>query len=89
MSDGDDMQADRQWRVDKHIPLALIVAILIQTAGATWWAAGLSARVDFLEKQAIGNAPISDRTTRLETKMEAITDALSEIKALLRQRPGG
>lgn len=85
----DDMQADRQWRVDKHIPLALILTILFQTAGATWWASGLSARVDFLEKQATLSAPMSDRITRLETKIEAINESLSEIKALLRQRPGG
>ena len=42
--------ADRHWTVDRHIPLALIMAILFQTAVGVWWAATMQARVNALEK---------------------------------------
>ena len=48
--DGQDRRAsdavDRRWHVGKEIPLALIVALFLQTAGGIWWAAGLTAKVD-------------------------------------------
>ena len=34
------------WHLDKRVPLALILALLVQTAGMVWWAATLSSRVD-------------------------------------------
>lgn len=33
------------WHVGKEIPLALLFAIFLQTAGAIWWAASFSATV--------------------------------------------
>jgi TolA-binding protein len=34
------------WHLDKRIPIALIVSLIIQTGVATWWMADLSNRVD-------------------------------------------
>jgi TolA-binding protein len=34
------------WHLDKRIPIALIVSLIIQTGVATWWMADLSSRVD-------------------------------------------
>ena len=44
------------WHLDKRIPIALIMAVMMQTAGAVWWAATISARLDQTEA----------RTSRLE-----------------------
>lgn len=33
------------WHMDKRVPVALIVAIAIQTAGAIWWASSINERV--------------------------------------------
>lgn len=34
------------WHADKRVPIALIVALLVQTSGIVWWAASLSSRVE-------------------------------------------
>jgi hypothetical protein len=44
------VQVDKKWHVDKTVPLALIVTLLLQTGGLVWWARGLDARVAALEK---------------------------------------
>ncbi len=47
-SEDDDQRrrvSDR-WHVGKEIPLALILAVGLQTVGFTWWMAQLSSKVD-------------------------------------------
>jgi hypothetical protein len=78
---------DKHWHLDKRVPLALIFAILVQTGAALWWAAGVNARVEQLERQVIGSAPHVERIVRLETKMDAIFAQLAEIKLIV-QRAG-
>lgn len=39
---------DDRWHVGREIPLALIVALLLQTGGWVWWAATQSAKLDTL-----------------------------------------
>lgn len=41
-------ETDR-WRVDRHIPLATILAIMAQTVAIVWWASGIDHRVGALE----------------------------------------
>lgn len=43
-------QEKDHWSVDKRIPLALILTLIAQSAGAIWWAAGINQRVVSLEK---------------------------------------
>lgn len=74
----------RTWKVDRRIPLALIVALMVQTGGAFWWASNLAARVESLERQAAAVAPQGDRLTRVEVRLDNVVDGIGEIKALLR-----
>jgi hypothetical protein len=78
----------KHWTVDKRVPLALILAISVQTCGIVWWASGLTSRVEQLERQAIASAPQADRLTRVEVKLESVRDGINEIKRLM-QRPAG
>jgi hypothetical protein len=78
---------DTRWHLDKRVPLALLFAILVQTGAALWWAAGVNARVEQLERQVISAAPNVERIVRLETKMDAIFSQLAEIKLIV-QRVG-
>jgi hypothetical protein len=41
----------RGWHVGKEIPLAMLFAIVLQSFGAIWWAATLSAKLDDLSYQ--------------------------------------
>lgn len=81
------MRSDRYWTLDKHVPVAMLFAIAVQTGTAIWWASGVSIRIDQLEKQAMTVAPQSERLIKLETKFDSLIDAVNEVKALLRQRP--
>jgi hypothetical protein len=77
---------DRQWHLDKKVPLALIITIVGQTVVAAWGASNLWTRVAELERQMQIAAPQFERIIRLETKVDAITGSLSEIKALINRR---
>lgn len=77
---------DKQWHLDKRVPIALIFAIAVQTGTFLVWGATLTTRVEHLERQQLLSAPQSDRLTRVETRIEAIQEGIGEIKRLI-QRP--
>lgn len=87
MSDHNDQNDLAHWHLDRRVPIALILTILIQSGSALWWAAGVSAKVDTLERQAATNSNQAERIVRLETKMDAIFGSLSDIKAILQGKP--
>jgi MoxR-like ATPase len=82
--------AGGNFHVDKRIPVAMIVTMLVQTAGVVWWAATLQAaqaqalvdgrrielRVDRFELQ---RDDLSARVIRIEEKLEGQTDTLQQI----------
>ncbi len=42
-------EAKERWHLDRRVPIALILALFIQTVGVVWWAATTDARVGQLE----------------------------------------
>lgn len=75
------------WVIDKHIPLALIFAIFLQTAGAFWWASRVQAtvennnmRITRLESVSIDIARLSERQVRLEVQNENVEKILGRIE---------
>lgn len=82
-----DRDYDRKWHLDKKVPLALIATIVGQTVVAAWGASNLWTRVGELERQVQSAAPQAERIIRLETKVDGISDRLSEIKTLISPRP--
>ena len=78
---------DTKWRIDRHIPLALIVTIAIQTGTFVWWASSLTERVNVLERTAITTAPQADRLTRVEVKIENVQTGIDRIERLIRRDP--
>jgi uncharacterized protein HemX len=41
-----DRRVSDRWHIAKDVPIALIAAVLIQTAGGIWWMAQLSSKID-------------------------------------------
>lgn len=81
----DDPSTDKQWHLDRRVPLAMIFTIAMQTFAALWWASGLNARVGYLEAQYATLAPQGGQIIRLQTQLEGIDRNILEIKnALLR-----
>lgn len=48
------------WHLDKRVPVALIVAIIVQTAAAIWFAANLDGRVAVLERDVDRERIVND-----------------------------
>jgi hypothetical protein len=76
---------DRQWHLDKKVPLALIITIVAQTVAVSWGASNLWTRVTELERQMQIAAPQFERIIRLEAKVDAMNASLAEIKTMIRR----
>lgn len=87
----EDKVYEREWHLDKKVPIALIVTIAIQTGCVFWFAARLDHRVEALERsenRVSVTAPIqADRLTRLEVKVETVQEGITEIKRLIQSKP--
>lgn len=76
-----------RWHVGKEIPIALLFAISLQTAGAIWWAATVSAKLDDLSYQVA--ALTADKYTQHDAirdqalvteRIENLRQSLSQVK---------
>lgn len=50
MRDPSNTAHPKVWTVDKSVPLALIVTIVLQGAIGVWWASNISTRTETMEK---------------------------------------
>ena len=71
------------WIVDKHIPVAVIITILIQVGGMLVWAASLEARVNTVEQQTSGNVTHTEKLARIEERLEHMKQDTDAIKKQL------
>jgi len=66
--------------MDRTITLGLVLAVLIQTAGALLWAGAAEARLSTLETQAELTMPVAERLARLEEQMIMARQSLNRIE---------
>ncbi len=78
--------ADRPLQIDRTVTFGLVLAILIQTAGALLWAGAAEARLATLETQAAVDAPIAERLARLEEQMTMARQSLGRIETRLDEK---
>lgn len=69
-----------EWHLDKRVPLALIITIVLQSMCAVWWAASMQARIDGLEKMLATQEQNQTRLARLEQVTVMQTRALDRIE---------
>jgi len=67
------------WHLDKRVPVALLLAILVQTFGMGWWASSISERVASLERSRADNKDTGGRLMVLESQMKDIKAILQRI----------
>jgi hypothetical protein len=70
-------------RIERPVPLAVLVTLGLQTAGALMWAGGASARIAALELRLEAQGPVAERLARLEEQAAASRAALERIEAKL------
>ncbi|MHC3128444.1 hypothetical protein OB03_14695 [Brevundimonas sp. GN22] len=72
--------------VIKKIPVALLVALVVQTIGGLVWAGGAAARIGALEEKVAEQALVAERLARLEAQGEAMRASLERIERQLEGR---
>ncbi|MEO1100590.1 MAG: hypothetical protein AAFW65_01970 [Pseudomonadota bacterium] len=65
---------------ERRITSALIVAVVLETAGALLWAGGAAQRLTMLEDRAEIARPISERLARVETTLTLMQGQLRRIE---------
>jgi hypothetical protein len=78
---------ENKWQVDKHIPIAIIIGMLAQTAFAVWYVATFTAvtnsRLNSLEEfklnQSDAYAHVPEKIARLEAQQSFTNLMLSEV----------
>lgn len=83
----EDRKYEREWHLDKKVPIAVILTILLQTGAFVWWGARIDQRVEILERSDSARLPQADRLTRVEVKLEGLQEGITEIKRLIQSRP--
>lgn len=84
------------WHIDRRIPIAILIGLATQTAGAIWWASGVNASIaDTKETEAAiikrveavesAGTEADRRLVRFEVLLEGVTDQLKEQRQLLTQ----
>lgn len=61
-----------EWHLDKRVPLALILTIVIQTAMLGVWVGTVQARVTANEKAIAASANTAERLARIEAILERV-----------------
>lgn len=70
----------------RKIPVALVVALVVQTIGGLVWAGGAAARIGALEEKVAEQALVAERLARLEAQGEAMRASLERIERQLEGR---
>jgi hypothetical protein len=78
--------ADKEsWHLSKSVPISLIFAIFIQTAGVFWWASGVDAKVAGLMKanstHSEGRRRVWNRINAIEAQQGTIGNDLARLDA--------
>lgn len=83
-----DREAASHWHLDKRVPIALIVAMAVQTAGALVWAGAAMQRIDYLEREVSASSRIGERTARVEEQMRYLRQSVDRIETKLDRLTG-
>lgn len=71
------------WRLEKQVPLGVILALAIQSGGALAWAGAAAERISALERRLDHQSGVAERLARLEAEAEGSRATLARIEAKL------
>ncbi len=67
------------WHLDRKVPIALILTIMIQSATIVWWASEIQERVNH---GALVNVEQNTRLTKLEDAKQTACERLAKVEQL-------
>jgi len=74
---------DDGWQISRKISMGMIVAMLLQSLTAIWWAAKLDTRVMVQEQWVKQNTHLSEMVFRLEERIISLQQDINELQARL------
>src|SRR5690606_14735699 len=84
------LSIDSQWHLDRRVPIALIITIIVQAAALIQWGSGITADVTSLkgevqkmQQEAQSQASKLDKLGILETEIKHISNSLLRLEAAL------
>lgn len=86
MNEHNNDSANEHWVLDKRIPLAVLIAIIVQSGAAVWWASSMAGRVTMLETNLtridLQGSPITrERLVALEQSKVDVQVKLQQIES--------
>jgi hypothetical protein len=76
-----------QWHLDKRVPVALILTLIVQGAAMVWWGSAIDHRVAAVEQRLSALDDSRERLIRLEASVSYQQQVLQEIRDELKSRP--
>lgn len=70
------------WRIDKRIPVSVILTLLVQTAAVIIWAMTLQTRIALLEASSIRSETLISMSTDIALVKQDISSVKEEIRRL-------
>lgn len=72
---------ENRWTVDRHIPVAFLVGLLVQAAGAVWWGSQIQSKQEELERRLAVQeaAKTAERMAVLEEQLKASKELQSSM----------
>ena len=68
------------WKIDKRIPIALLITLFFQIFSAIVWATQLNARVNNLEQHDVEAVGFSEKLARIDERLQAMKQDTQSIK---------
>ncbi len=79
------IESEKQWHLDKRIPVTLIATLIIQTVAIGIWLGTLQARLNYVENALDRRDSDASRLAVVETTVTSLDRTLQEIKVELRR----
>ena len=81
----DEKDEDQKWKLDRHIPLALIFTILGQFAYMVWWISGTQNQMQDHEKRIVAqeSSKVAERMAVVEVQIRASRELQIEMNQKL------
>lgn len=72
--------------IDRKITLALILALIVESAGVFAWAGGTGERLKEVELRLVAQSAMAERLARVEVKLEQAAVQMTRIEHKLEAR---
>ena len=74
---------DSHWKLDRRIPFAVILTMMIQAAAVLIWATQLDARVSGMEQQSVNAGNLNEKFARLDERLDGMKQNLDSVRRQL------